>query len=278
VHRSKLEVAISPCPNDVFIFSGVLLQKVESFIDFEVHFYDIEELNRFAIKGSYPVIKASFAILSELSKTYQVLDTGSALGFGTGPVVVAKSLPYPQRPRVGLPGEHTTANLLFKAFFPEEYDEVFLPFYQIIPKLLEGKIDLGVLIHEGRFVYEGYGLKLVYDLGSLWEKKHKLPLPLGGIFVKKDLPSEFKQEILNSIKASLKFAKGNWCEVLPLLKKHAQELDEETIKRHVETFVNDYTESLGKEGVLAIKTLAQYQGLREDELKDLFWGTDNGSP
>jgi 1,4-dihydroxy-6-naphthoate synthase len=83
---------------------------------------------------------------------------------------------------------------------------------------------------------------------------------------------------LNSIKSSLKFAKGNWCEVLPLLKNHAQELDEETIKRHVETFVNDYTESLGKEGVFAIKTLAQYQGLREDELKDLFWGTDNGCP
>jgi 1,4-dihydroxy-6-naphthoate synthase len=278
VHRSKLEVAISPCPNDVFIFSGILLQKIESFIDFEVHFYDIEELNRFAIKGSYPVIKASFAILSELSKTYQVLDTGSALGFGTGPVVVAKSLPYPQKPRVGLPGEHTTANLLFRVFFPEEYEEVFLPFYQIIPNLLEGKIDLGVLIHEGRFVYERYGLKLVYDLGSFWEKKHKLPLPLGGIFVKKDLPSKFKQEILHSIKASLKFAKENWSEVLPLLKKHAQELDEETIKRHVEAFVNDYTESLWKEGVLAIKTLAQYQGLKDGSLKDLFWGTDNGCP
>ena len=278
MHRSKLEIAISPCPNDVFIFSGILLQKIESSIDFELHFYDIEELNRFALKGSYPVIKASFAILKELSKTYQILDTGSALGFGTGPIVVAKSLPYPHRPKVGLPGEHTTANLLFKSFFPEEYDEVFLPFYEIIPKLLEGRIDLGVLIHEGRFVYEGYGLKLVFDLGLLWEEKHKLPLPLGGMFVKRALPTEFKKEVLNSIKESLEFAKNNWAEVLPLLKKRAQELDEETIKKHVETFVNHYTESLGQEGVLAIKRLAQYQGLVDDELKDLFWGPDNGCP
>ncbi len=278
MYRSILEVAISPCPNDVFIFSGILLQKIESSFDFEVNFYDIEELNRFAIKGRYPVIKASFAILNDLSKTYQILNTGSALGFGTGPIVVAKSLPYPRRPKVGLPGEHTTANLLFKTFFPEAYDEVFLPFYQIIPKLLEGKIDLGVLIHEGRFVYKAYGLKLVYDLGLLWEKKYKLPLPLGGIFVKRDLPPEFKQEILKSIRASLDFAKGNWWEVLPLLKKHAQELEEETIKKHVETFVNDYTESLGQEGVLAIKRLAQYQGLSNDELEDLFWGIENGHP
>ncbi len=272
MHQSKLEVAISPCPNDVFIFSGIILQKVESPVDFEVHFYDIEQLNRFALKGSYPVIKASFAILSELSEGYQVLNVGSALGFKTGPIVVAKTLPYPKKPRVGLPGEHTTANLLFRNFFPEDYEEVFLPFHQIIPNLLEGNIDLGVLIHEGRFVYERYGLKLVSDLGLLWGEKHNLPLPLGGIFIRKDLPSELKWMVLKGIKDSLAFAKENWEEVLPLLKKYAQELDEETIKWHVETFVNDFTESLGQDGVLAIKTLLKYQGVKDEDMKDLFWG------
>ncbi len=266
----KLEIAISPCPNDVFIFSGLILKKVEIPVEVSFSFYDIEELNMLALKGSFPIIKASFALLKELCPCYQVLSVGSALGFGTGPVLVAKELPYPKPPKVALPGFHTTAYLLFNLFFKDEAEKVFMPFYQIIPSLLKGEVDLGVLIHEGRFVYKDYGLKLVADLGSLWEETYRVPLPLGGIFVERSLSTTSKNFLLTAIQKSLDFAWANLPLVRPLLKKYAQELDDETIFKHIKTFVNDFTYSLKEEGKRALRILAQAQGLNLKE-EDLFW-------
>ncbi|PMP64145.1 MAG: 1,4-dihydroxy-6-naphthoate synthase [Caldimicrobium thiodismutans] len=272
----RLEIAASPCPNDVFILSGLIEKKVK--LPFEITFKltDIETLNTLALKREYPIIKASFAIYPLICEDYEILSCGSALGFGVGPILISRedfNLKEDEDftgKRVALPGKYTTANFLYDLFFNGKGEKVFLFYHQIIPALLEKRVDLGVLIHEGRFVYKKYGFKLISDLGELWEKKTGAPLPLGGFFIKRELPKEIKKEVLQALRKSLEYAWKHKEEIYPLLKKYSQELDREVIFRHIETYVNKFTFRLEDEALSSLQIFMHLLGLKEDIQKYLW--------
>lgn len=274
MHKEKLEIALSPCPNDVFIVSGLLLKKFNSFFEFTFYFEDIETLNNLAIKGTFPVIKASFAIWNLICSDYELLPIGAAIGFGVGPLLVGIK-PYNLNEfsnlKIAIPGEHTTAHLLFNFFYQGKIEKIFTRYDKVIPLLMEKKAELGILIHEGRFVYSKYGLYKIVDLGEFWEKSTKAPLPLGGFFVKRELHKEKKSELTRLFRLSLNWAKNNWKEALPLLKSYAQELDEKIIKRHVETYVNEYTYELKNSALKGLTFLKDFLKIKEP-LQELIWG------
>jgi len=271
--NQRVEVALSPCPNDVFILSGLLEKKIATPLEFSFHFADIETLNALALKGEVPVIKTSFALYPRLFETYEILSCGSALGFGVGPLLVSKR-PLKENDfsglKVAIPGRYTTANFLYDFFFEGKGEKLYLPYHEIVPALLEEKADLGVLIHEGRFVYEKYGLVLIADLGELWEKKTGAPLPLGGFLVKRELPRKTKLEILRAFRDSLIYGLAHKEEVYPLLKRYAQELEREVIYRHVETFVNNYTFRLEGKALQGLSIFFDFLGLKEAPTKFIF--------
>ncbi len=270
----KLEIAISPCPNDVFIVSGILLKKIKSPLNLSFHFKDIETLNNLAIKKTFPVIKASFAIWNFISEEYELLPIGSAIGFGVGPLLVGIN-PYKiedfSKLKIVIPGKHTTAHFLFNFFYPYKIKKIFTKYYKVIPYLLKNKAELGILIHEGRFVYSKYGLYKIIDLGKFWEKTTKTPVPLGGIFIKKTLSPETKNELIQIFRESMLWAKKNWKKVLPLLKIYAQELDSTTIKKHVFTYVNDYTYQLKNSALESLTILKDFLKIKKP-LKEIIWG------
>jgi len=274
MHGEKLEIALSPCPNDVFIVSGLLLKKFNSFFEFTFYFEDIETLNNLAIKGAFPVIKASFAIWNLIYSDYELLPVGAAIGFGVGPLLVGIK-PYDLNEfsnlKIAIPGEHTTAHLLFNFFYQGKIEKIFTRYDKVIPLLMENKAELGILIHEGRFVYSKYGLYKIVDLGEFWEKSTKAPLPLGGFFVKRELHEEKKAELTRLFRLSLNWAKNNWKEALPLLKSYAQELDEKVIKRHVETYVNEYTYELKNSALKGLTFLKDFLKIKKS-LQELIWG------
>uniref|UniRef100_A0A7V4JQI6 1,4-dihydroxy-6-naphtoate synthase n=1 Tax=Thermodesulfobacterium geofontis TaxID=1295609 RepID=A0A7V4JQI6_9BACT len=270
----KLEIALSPCPNDVFIVSGLLLKKVKSPFEFNFSFEDIETLNNLAIKRAFPIIKASFAIWNFIFSDYELLPVGSALGFGVGPLLVGIK-PYQiedfSKLKIAIPGKYTTAHMLFNFYYQDKIEKIFVRYDQVIPFLLEGKTELGILIHEGRFLYYKYNLHKILDLGEYWEKITKAPLPLGGFFIDKALSKKIKNEIVNLFRQSINWAKNNWVEVFPLLKVYAQEMEEEIIKKRVDTYVNEYTYELKD---LALKSLTIFKDSLniKKSLKEIVWG------
>ena len=270
--KKSLKIALSPCPNDVFIMGGLLLKKVSTPFELDFIFEDIDTLNSLAIQGKVPVIKASFGVWGKIRKEYQLLPVGCAMGFGTGPLLVGKN-PYQVEEfpslKIAIPGEYTTAHFLFNFFYPGEVKKVFLRYDKIIPALLKDEVEMGILIHEGRFVFAKYGLSLVQDLGDYWEKKTGAPVPLGGFFVKRELEQPVKTGISKLLRESLSWSKTHEKEVMPLLKKYAQELEEEVIRKHVKTYVNEYTENLGEDGLTALKTLGKVLKVPFDETEDL---------
>ncbi len=270
----RVEIAASPCPNDVFILSGLLEKKILTPFEITFKFADIETLNELALRKEIPVIKASFAIYPHICEDYEILSCGSALGFGVGPILISRDEFSDERDlqgrKIALPGKFTTANFLYDFFFNGKGEKIFLPYHEIIPALLERKADFGVLIHEGRFVYEKYGLKLVCDLGELWEKKTTAPLPLGGFFIKRGLSDNLKKEILKVLRKSLQYAWEHREEVYPLLKQYAQELEKEVIFKHVETYVNRFTFRLEGEALYGLKIFMEFLGLRGG-IKKFIW-------
>ena len=276
----RVEIATSPCPNDVFLLSGLILKRIPTSLNLEFHFADIETLNNLALSKSYPVIKASFALYPRIEETYQILACGSAMGYGVGPLLVSRkkaNLAESSCLKVALPGRFTTAHFLFDHFYPHLTERIFLPYHQIIPALIKGEADLGVLIHEGRFVFAQYGLTLVADLGKLWEEKTKVPLPLGSFFIKRDYPPHLKGEILSLFRKSLDFAWEHKEELYPLLKKYAQELEREVIFSHVETYVNNYTYRLEGKALEGLRIFLKHLGLAFDPQLHL-WECEDGIP
>lgn len=267
---TTLDVAISSCPNDTFSFYYLLHTPGEIF--YRAELLDIEELNLAMLEGRFDVIKASFTMGAALAEQYELLDSGSALGFGVGPIMIYRdrlnidddSLPL----LVALPGEHTTAHFLFDyylansgTFAGRKIIKEQMNFAHIMEALKEGETDLGVVIHEGRFVYEQMGLSLFCDLGEYWQEKTDTPVPLGGIFIKKSLPPEIKQEVSRALSQSIERAKSEWAQksgeytghILPYIKEYAAELDEKVIENHIVTYVNKETEGFSVEGRAAIE-------------------------
>jgi len=269
----ELKIAVSPCPNDIFTISGLLLNKVSSYFCFRFYFEDVETLNKWAIEKDFDIIKTSFGVWNKIYKKYELLPVGSALGFGIGPLLVGWKDFSPSEftsLKIAIPGENTTAHYLFNFFYSGNIKKIFTRYDEIIPLLVKKICDLGILIHEGRFVYQKYSLKVIIDLGSFWEKKTGTPVPLGGYFVNRKLSSDIKKNIVEVLRNSLKWAKNSWQEVFPLLKKHAQELEEKIIKKHVETYVNKYTFELKNDALKSLKVFAKLTGIKDNLEKLIF--------
>jgi 1,4-dihydroxy-6-naphthoate synthase len=257
----KLRIGFSPCPNDTFIFDALVHDKIDTGeIQFEPILEDVETLNEWALEGKLDITKLSFPAFFTSRNTYQLLDAGSALGQGVGPLLVSKentSLTPDQinQRKVLLPGSNTTAHLLFSLAFPAAIKKEFLIFSAIEEALQKDSQLLGVLIHENRFTYEKKGLKKIIDLGSFWEQNWKVPIPLGGIAIKRSFKHSLKKQLEDWIRASLALAWTNYPQLSPYVQLHAQEMEEDVMRKHITLYVNDYSRSLGQEGRHAIQVL-----------------------
>jgi len=273
----RLQLGFSPCPNDTFMFDALVHSRIDTEgLHFEVVMEDVETLNQKALNGELSVSKVSFAAFTRMTDTYQMLNAGSAMGMGVGPLLIAKNPElWEGNPNasVAIPGKNTTANFLFNLFFPSSKNKKEMIFSEIENAVLSGTVDAGVIIHENRFTYEQKGLKKICDLGTLWENETGLPIPLGGIAVKKNLPEELKAKIDRVVRRSIEFAFANPESSVEYVKAHAQEMDEAVRRKHIETYVNDFSVDLGEEGRKAIEVLfhkAQDAGLIQFIPSDIF--------
>ncbi|MDR0907789.1 MAG: 1,4-dihydroxy-6-naphthoate synthase [Rikenellaceae bacterium] len=243
-----LTLSISPCPNDTFMFDALVNGRIDTRgLEFAVSYADIEELNRGVMSGGgVDISKISYAVLPEIAGRYRLLDSGSALGRGNGPLLVAREGVdiHSAGVRVVVPGFYTTANLLLRRLYPELTNVESLLFSSIAPSIAAGDFDAGVLIHEGRFTYQKYGLQLVADLGEEWEAATGLPLPLGAIVVSRDLPEGVQTTVEELIRESVQYALDRPIVSRDYVKSHAAELSDEVIDSHIRLFVNDFSLSL----------------------------------
>lgn len=258
--KRVIRLGISTCPNDTFAFHGLMSGAVDvRGLDFRVDLLDIEELNERLLRGAYDVSKASFHAALLAAGEVVVLPSGSALGFGVGPLLLAGtpgSVPSHAGELTLCPGRHTTASLLFDLFHPRSTRVEQVVFSEIMPRLRSGTADYGVCIHEGRFTWEHQGLALVEDLGTRWERETGAPLPLGGIVASRRLPTATLRDVQSVIRDSLLHALAHRDEALPTMRHHAQERDDAVLWKHVELYVNEWTVDLGVEGRRALGELA----------------------
>lgn len=264
----KLSLGFSPCPNDTFIFDALIHHKVDTEgLAFEVYYEDVETLNRKAFKGELDITKLSYHAYAYAVENYVLMDAGSALGFGVGPLLICKDKERARQLeklvgtgqgsdlKIGVPGKYTTANFLLGLACPRWQNKHELVFSDIETALLDERIDVGLIIHENRFTYEAKGLHKIIDLGDYWEKETGLPIPLGGIVAKRSLPDEVKQTINRVIRKSIEFAFENPKSGVDFIRHHAQEMEESVMYQHIELYVNQHSIDLGEIGRRAIATL-----------------------
>lgn len=262
----ELTLGFSPCPNDTFIFDALIHGKIDTEgLSFKVFFDDVETLNQKALRGELDVTKLSFHALAYVAAQYALLDAGSALGFGVGPLLICKkenlerinSQLATQNPQLktGIPGKYTTANFLLGVAYPQLTDKREVVFSEIEEALLNDEIDLGLIIHENRFTYQAKGLHKVMDLGAYWEGHSGCAIPLGGIVVNRKLPIEIQQKVNRLVRKSVEFAFANPTSGIGFIREHAQAMDEEVMYKHIELYVNQYSVDLGVDGRKAIDTL-----------------------
>ncbi len=280
--KRTLSLAYSSCPNDTYIFHAIAAKLVaDPALDFTITLADVETLNQNAGAGRFDVTKLSFAALGDLRNDYALLRTGAALGRGCGPLVVATPgtrITPGSRIRVAVPGFGTTACLLFRFFLEEQFPEttaelVAMPFETIMPSIVKGESDLGVIIHEGRFVFQTLGLDCLADLGQWWETQTGLPIPLGCIAIKRDLGPGIAARVEDLIRQSIAHAEKDPQSGRHYIREHAQELDDQVINQHISLYVNGFSSFLGKEGEAAIEAFfekGERAGLITPASKPLF--------
>jgi len=261
----KLTLGFSPCPNDTFIFDALIHHKIDTEgLEFEVFYDDVETLNQKAFRGELDITKLSYHAFAYVVDKYVLLDAGSALGFGVGPLLICKDDPEVLRSKltidhspltIGIPGKYTTANFLLGLAFPNATNKQELVFSEIEDAVLSGKVDVGLIIHENRFTYQNKGLKKIIDLGDYWEKQTGCAIPLGGIVANRKLPLDVQHKINRVLKKSVEFAFASPKSGLEFIRSHAQEMSEEVMYKHIELYVNKYSVDLGEEGRKAINLL-----------------------
>ena len=258
----KLTLGFSPCPNDTFIFDALIHHKIDTEgLTFEVSFDDVETLNHKAMKGVLDVTKLSFHAMAYVLEQYALLDAGSALGFGVGPLLICKNkelLQLEELPadlRIGIPGRYTTANFLLGIAYPQLNNKQELLFSEIEDALLNDRIDAGLIIHENRFTYENKGLHKIVDLGNYWEKLTSCAIPLGGIVVNRNLDWEIQDKVNRVLRKSVQYAFANPKSGIDFIREHSQEMEESVMYQHIDLYVNQYSVNLGPEGRKAIDTL-----------------------
>jgi len=255
----KLRVGFSTCPNDTFAFHGLLSgTTAREGLDLELVLLDIEELNQELARGALHVGKASFFQALRLTRDFGVLPVGAAVGFGVGPLLVAREPgpPPDARATVLAPGEGTTAHALLRLLLPEVTKIRHVHFAQVMPAVARGEADGGVVIHEGRFTFRDHGLHCRVDLGARWEERSGTPLPLGGLLARRDLGDALHQKLTRVVRASLAAARADRAAAFATMARHAQELAPDAIWKHVELYVNELTTALGERGAAALAAFA----------------------
>ena len=261
----KLSLGFSPCPNDTFIFDALIHHKIDTEgLEFEVFYDDVETLNQKAMRGEMDITKLSYHAFAYVADKYVLLDAGSALGYGVGPMLICKDDPEKlsgflkstvSNPKIGIPGRYTTANFLLGLAFPNATNKVELVFSDIENAVLEGRVDIGLIIHENRFTYQERGLKKIIDLGDYWEKETGCAIPLGGIVANRNLPLDVQHKINRVLRRSVEYAFENPKSGLEFIRSHAQEMSEEVMYKHIDLYVNKYSVDLGVEGKKAIRLM-----------------------
>jgi len=261
----KLTLGFSPCPNDTFIFDALVNKKIDTQdLEFEVVLEDVQTLNKWARNGKLDISKISYGVLPLVLENYIVLSSGGALGRGVGPLLVTKKSASEeaaiQNSKVVIPGEDTTAHLLFSLAYPDAANKEFTIFSKVENAVLSGEADYGVIIHENRFTYQDKGLHKVVDLGDFWEKETGLPIPLGGIVAKRSLNRNLQLQVDQLIHKSIDYAFRYYPVLSEYVKQHAQEMDEKVMRQHIDLYVNNFSFQLGKLGKNAVnKLLEVYQ-------------------
>ncbi len=260
----ELSLGFSSCPNDTFIFDALLHGKIDTEgLTFVPVIEDVESLNHKANQHLLDITKLSYHAYAYLTHQYKLLNAGSALGFGVGPLLISNSrftiqnseLEGNSELKVGIPGRLTTANFLLSIAYPELKNKVEMVFSEIEGALLKGEIDLGLIIHENRFTYESKGLKKVRDLGEYWEELSGAAIPLGGIVVSRKFDEATQMKIDRVLRRSIEFAFANRRSSYDFVRAHSQEMGEEVMYKHIDLYVNQYSIDLGEEGIKAIHTL-----------------------
>ena len=269
----KLTLGFSPCPNDTFIFDALVNGKIDTGdLQFDVVLEDVQTLNAWALQGKLDITKLSYAVLPQVSHHYMLLQSGSALGKGVGPLLISKTiLPEDEvnQQLIAIPGEHTTAHLLFNMKYPDAHRKEFLRYDEIENFVQAGK-GLGVIIHENRFTYESKGLKKINDLGDYWETQTGLPIPLGGITIKRGLPGAVQSKVGELIRQSIEFAFSNYPTITTYIREYSQEMSEDVMRKHIDLYVNEFSIALGETGRRAVKKMIEISGVQIENNKPLF--------
>ncbi|MBN1989948.1 MAG: 1,4-dihydroxy-6-naphthoate synthase [Bacteroidales bacterium] len=257
----KLTLSFSTCPNDTFMFDALVNKRIDlRGFEFDVALADIEELNTQAQKALPDITKISINAFGAVSGSYQLLSSGSALGSGVGPLVISKRKIYPDEvkyAKVAIPGLQTTANLLFSLAYPDAQSKKVYLFSDIEDVVLSNEADIGVVIHESRFTYHKRGLVKLNDLGDFWERETSLPIPLGGIAIRRDLPSSVKLAVQSLVAQSVTFAFANPEASAAYVRSYAQEMDMDVMRKHIQLYVNRYSVDLGDSGRSAINFILE---------------------
>ncbi|HSU52273.1 MAG TPA: 1,4-dihydroxy-6-naphthoate synthase [Segetibacter sp.] len=264
----KFTIGFSPCPNDTFIFDALVNNKIDTEgFEFEPVLEDVQTLNKWAIEKKLDISKISYGVLPLVIKDYSVLQSGGALGKGVGPLLISKNAVADLSKAVddmtiAIPGENTTAHLLFSFAFPSATKKQFLVFNEIENAVLSGKADAGVIIHENRFTYQDKGLVKLVDLGEYWEQNTGAPIPLGGIIVKKEIDQSTQKKLDRLIKKSVEYSFKNYPQISSYISSHSQEMSEEVMRKHIDLYVNNFSLDLGEEGQQAVNTFLEvYEGI-----------------
>lgn len=255
----KLSLAFSPCPNDTFMFDAMVHQKIDTLgLEFEYHLADVEALNKAAFEHKYDISKLSYHAFAYVGEAYQLLNSGSALGNNCGPLLIAKNeIPFEKVPesKIAIPGKYTTANLLLSLAFPKANKKESMVFSEIENAVVDGRVDCGLIIHENRFTYQEKGLKKIIDLGEYWESNYHVPIPLGGIAIKRSLSKEIQEKVDDILKRSVQYAFDNRADTMDFVKTHSQEMELDVVNQHIDLYVNEFSLDLGKSGKSAIENL-----------------------
>lgn len=264
----SLSVAISPCPNDVFIFAGLMLGAVRrAGLEFAFELHELETLNLGALGNRWDLTKISYANYRNCAGTHQLLRCGGALGRGCGPLLLSNGEAWDPDAEVLVPGEHTTAHFLLDFFHAASGSsrplrKAFLPFDQLYRRLREPEPCQGVVIHEMRFTYAADGLTLIRDLGLHWEEITGHAIPLGAVAMRKALEDSFpgvSETVEDLVRASLAWSRAHADQALELCRRHAQSLSEDVLRSHIDLYVTGYTRNLGPEGDAAVAYFLERQ-------------------
>ena len=257
----KISIGFSPCPNDTFIFDALIHGKIDTEgLVFEVHMADVEELNKQAFQEQLDVTKLSYHAYLHLLNTYVMLDSGSALGSNCGPLLIKnRGAQNPvEASLIAIPGVYTTANFLLNYAFPNLQNKKAYLFSEIESVLKNKEAVAGLIIHENRFTYAERGFEKVMDLGAYWEQHTGMPIPLGGIAVKRNLDKALQLKIQKLIRKSVEFAFRNPKESKTFVTDNAQEMSLDVVQKHIDLYVNSYSQSLGEKGKSAIENMYKF--------------------